>query len=148
MAQTLNASRYLTVAQAARQLRCTEAAVRKAIALGRLDAVRHVGGHRIPVLALAARAGPATTLKFAQLRGHPGNAMAAAAQYDGLAILEDLMNIDHLSLTEAATYIQRSTRTVRRWVEEGRLPNAKRVVQRLLIPRADLDALIVPANSI
>ena len=56
------------------------------------------------------------------------------------------MTADHLSLAEAADYIHRSTRTVRRWVEEGRLPNAKRVVQRLLIPREDLDALVQPAR--
>lgn len=56
------------------------------------------------------------------------------------------MLADHMTLADAAKYIDRSTRTVRRWVEEGRLPNAKRIVQRLLIPRADLDAIIQPAR--
>jgi len=49
-----------------------------------------------------------------------------------------------LTLQEAADYVRRSTRTLRRWVAHGELPGAVRVKQTLLVPRASLDAMFVP----
>ena len=143
-------TRHLTVAQVARATRCTRLAVRGWIRSGLLNAVPTGDGYRIrldALVAVVARAdnvaGPAITRTN---QGQPRNPPEAPHGYVDTKLLEDLMTTDHLSLSEAAEYMKRSTRTVRRWVEEGRLPNAKRVVQRLLIPREDLDALVQPAR--
>ena len=142
-------TRHFTVVQVARLLRCTPRAVQRQIGLGRLAAQRVEDGFRVPTLAIAAlvdRAVHEAPDEVCEVRGQPRNPIDRAPRYVDLELLEDLMTADHLSLAEAADYIHRSTRTVRRWVEEGRLPNAKRVVQRLLIPREDLDALVQPAR--
>ncbi len=51
-----------------------------------------------------------------------------------------------LTLAEAAEYVRRSTRTVRRWIDDGFLRGAIRIKQKLLIPRSALDALAEPAG--
>ncbi len=52
-----------------------------------------------------------------------------------------------LTLEQAAAYVHRSTRTIRRWVEGGDLPNTVRVKTMLLVPRSDLDAMFKPISS-
>ena len=53
---------------------------------------------------------------------------------------------DFLALAEAAKYIGRSTRTVRRWVQAGDLPRTRRVKTRLYVHPSDLEAMVQPAN--
>jgi excisionase family DNA binding protein len=48
-----------------------------------------------------------------------------------------------LTLAEAAALCGRSEKTVARWVAAGKLP-ARRVLGRVRIARADLEALLVP----
>lgn len=143
-------ARHLTVAQVARATRCTRHAVRAWIRSELLTATPAGDGYRIRLDALAkvvSWAGDrASSGNRGTNQGQPRNSPEQVPRYVDLELLEDLMTADHLSLAEAADYMKRSTRTVRRWVEEGRLPNAKRVVQRLLIPREDLDALVQPAR--
>jgi excisionase family DNA binding protein len=50
-----------------------------------------------------------------------------------------------MSLREAAAYVGKSSRTVRRWVACGELPGTLRLKQTLLIPRPALDAMFKPA---
>ena len=54
--------------------------------------------------------------------------------------------VDVLDVREAAEYVQRTPETVRRWVWSGRL-SAVRQGNRLLIPRAELDAAVSEAGS-
>lgn len=51
-----------------------------------------------------------------------------------------------LTVEEAAAFVRRSTRTIRRWVEDGDLPHAVRLKQQIFIPRSDLEALFRPAH--
>ncbi len=140
--------RHLTVQQVATLLRCRTDTVRAWIHSGALPAVRVSDGYRISSDALQRRLSPVVSMgvKAPANPGHRRTSGNARTGYVEGTILEDLMLNDHLSLSDAASYVGRSTRTVRRWVEDGRLPNAKRVVQRLLIPVRDLDALVQPAN--
>ena len=52
-----------------------------------------------------------------------------------------------LTLEQAAAYVHRSTRTIRRWVEGGDLPNTVRVKSQLYVPRSDLDAMFRPVHE-
>lgn len=49
--------------------------------------------------------------------------------------------VDFLDVREAANYVDRTPETVRRWVWSGRV-SAVRQGNRLLIPRAELDAAV------
>jgi excisionase family DNA binding protein len=48
---------------------------------------------------------------------------------------------EHLTSVEAARHARVSTRTIRRWLDDGRL-RARRAGRKLLIARADLEALL------
>jgi excisionase family DNA binding protein len=48
---------------------------------------------------------------------------------------------EHLTSAEAARYARVSSRTIRRWLDDGRL-RARRAGRKLLIARADLEALL------
>jgi len=48
---------------------------------------------------------------------------------------------EHLTSAEAALYARVSSRTIRRWLDDGRL-RARRAGRKLLIARADLEALL------
>lgn len=54
--------------------------------------------------------------------------------------------VEVLDVQEAARYVQRTPETVRRWVWAGRL-TARRQGNRLLLARADLDALVRPDDE-
>lgn len=52
---------------------------------------------------------------------------------------------DFLTVEEAAEYVCRTIRTVRRWGKLGMLPRSRRLGRDVYVHRADLDALLEPA---
>lgn len=153
--------RLLTVIQAARILRRTPRTVRTWIAVGDLPAHWVGDGYRIPLVSVQAllRAAPRTgagqaaqvmceprtpldtapsPLSYAESNGANGH-QHKAHDAEELAMPIDLSQ--YLTLAQAAERVQRSTRTIRRWVAQGELPRALRIKQRILVAPADLDAL-------
>lgn len=51
--------------------------------------------------------------------------------------------VEVLDVREAAGYVGRTPETVRRWIWSGRIPSSRHG-NRLLVARADLDALLAP----
>ena len=57
-----------------------------------------------------------------------------------------MRDADTITVREAAAHTGRSAETIRRWVWSGRL-SARKVGTRLLIARADLDAIVADGDS-
>lgn len=146
-------SRHLTVAQASRLLHRAPKTVRGWIAAGDLPGTQRVrDGYRIPLASIRllvdteTMSNPGTPLDTAQFPH--GYADSDAGAHADAPAAEPAMPLDlstYLTLAEAAERMKRSTRTIRRWVAQGELPNALRIKQRILVAPADLDQLYQPA---
>ncbi|MCB9609804.1 MAG: helix-turn-helix domain-containing protein [Polyangiaceae bacterium] len=56
-----------------------------------------------------------------------------------------LADDDFLTVDDAADYVCRTIRTIRRWGKLGMLPRSRRLGREVYIHRADLDELLKPA---
>lgn len=54
---------------------------------------------------------------------------------------------DFMTVDDAADYVCRTIRTIRRWGKLGMLPRSRRLGREVYIHRADLDELLKPAWS-
>lgn len=151
--------RTLTVQAVARLLDRHPETIRRWCRSGQLDAVRGPDGWLIAAEALASmvqRGSNAQSVQQVRTRtdtdncdgGYVHGVHRVKASTPAPPPTEGTMPdmTDFLALAEAATHIGRSTRTVRRWVQQGDLPRTRRVKTRLYVHPGDLEAMVQPAN--